>query len=133
MPRGLHPGAHASRHPSRAAQFGPWLRRIALNLARNAYRSAERQPLPLDFDVADESGSSNHGATQVDEGRLLVRKALSKLSATPRQVIDYHCLKGYSHRETPKHVGATPAQANSRLQKARQRLRLEVAGMGEMA
>jgi RNA polymerase sigma-70 factor (ECF subfamily) len=108
-----------------ARPFGPWICRIAANLAINHVRSpaAREQPLP---DPAPEPPSSAPGPLDrlLDaEARAVLRDALSDLPAEQRAVFALRVFEELSYREIADALGIQMGTVMSRLARARERLR----------
>lgn len=111
------------------SRFSPWLSTIAENTSRNWYR---RRMVQIRFEellyrewsdpVLDESEAER-------EARMMVRRAIRRLSGAHREVIEEHYFKGHSYVETAHQLGLEVNTVRSRLQKARQRIRKEMSEM----
>ena len=74
-----------------------WIVTIAKNLAINVYNRRKRET-SIDID------SSVYGEYKIDENGngMELKKALSQLNETERQIVLLHCLGGFKHREIAK-------------------------------
>ena len=102
-----------------ANAFGPWLRRICANIARNWLRSRTRRgnPTSLDGDVSAAGGVSD---TARDfrfavEARSILEPAFESLSPEQRAVLALHYSMEYTIRETADALGIRVGTAKSRL------------------
>lgn len=116
------------------AEFRPWVFSIAVNLARNRLRWWRRRPIvsleewallrpgfggqgPL---VAEESPSAD--AERAERGAA-VRAAIAALPAELREAIVLFEYEDMSHAEIGAAVGATPKAVETRIYRAREKLR----------
>jgi len=109
--------------------FGPWICRIAANLAINHFRSpaAREQPLP---DPAPEPPSSAQGPLDrlLDgEAREVLDRALADLPPEQRAVFALRVFDELSYREIAEALGIQIGTVMSRLARARERLRTALA------
>lgn len=109
--------------------FGPWICRIAANLAINHVRSpiAREQPLP---EAAPEPPSSAPGPLErlLDgEARAVLDRALGELPAEQRAVFTLRVDGELSYREIAETLGIEMGTVMSRLARARERLRAALA------
>ncbi len=114
------------------ARFTTWMFQIALNLARDhARKTTRRRTDSLDEiappDLADPGVSPAVAARQAEE-RAAVRAALDALPADLREVVLLAEYEHLPHAEIAALVGATAKAVESRLARARARLRLALAG-----
>jgi RNA polymerase sigma-70 factor (ECF subfamily) len=116
---------------SPGGKFVPWLKRIAINLARNALRDAlgeeaRQQAIaaavePLDHAVhrsLDPAVILASGFLQQD-----VRAVLDKLSPEHREVLLLYYITGLSLQETAVRTGCAEGTVKSRLFHARRKMR----------
>jgi RNA polymerase sigma-70 factor (ECF subfamily) len=112
-----------------ARPFGPWICRIAANLAISHVRSpaAREQPLP---ETAPEPPSTApdalSGLLESEAGAVLDR-ALSELPPEQRAVFVLRVCEEMSYREIAETLGIQMGTVMSRLARARERLREKVA------
>ena len=111
------------RSPER---FGAWLCSIADNQARMWQRRRITQ-----LNLLDQLNIAAPPEQEKQEIRALVRKAIGRLSASHRDVIVHHYLKGYSYQQTATLLHLQTGVVKSRLQKARKRLQKEIMAMAE--
>ncbi len=118
------------------AAFAGWLRRIAVNLVRDFWRSEKPEdPLPGDDEESALQDSSPDPSELVDsllESEQL-RKAVISLPQGFREVVVLHYLDGSSVDETARALGIPRGTVLSRLARARTRLRLQLAPIREVA
>jgi RNA polymerase sigma-70 factor (ECF subfamily) len=108
-----------------ARPFGPWICRIAANLAISHVRSpaAREQPLP---DPAPDPPSSAPGPLEriLDgEARAVLHQALDELPAEQRAVFALRVFEELSYREIAAALGIQMGTVMSRLARARERLK----------
>ena len=118
------------------AAFAGWIRRIAVNLVRDFWRSQK----PLD-EIAedDEEGALEDSAPdpseivfeRIEAQRL--RRAVSELPLAFREVVVLHYLDGSPVDEVARTLEIPRGTVLSRLSRARGRLRLQLAPYREVA
>jgi RNA polymerase sigma-70 factor (ECF subfamily) len=99
-----------------------WVFRIAKNLALNYMRDASRQA----SNASEAAGPTGKGATQ--ETSLVVREALAQLADLDREVFLLRESAGLNYAEIAEACGITEDAVRSRLQRARQELRVLLQG-----
>ena len=100
-----------------------WLFQVARNLLVDRLRLAKEQ-VPLPDDLLAE------GATETDPVDLLshcLPRVLSELSAEDREAIMLCDIQGMTHKALAEHLGLSLPAAKSRVQRARLRLRAQLA------
>jgi RNA polymerase sigma-70 factor (ECF subfamily) len=113
----------------RSRPFGPWVCRIAANLAINHVRSPEAREEGLP-EGHDETPSSQEGplARVLDgEAHHQLHEALASLSADQRAVFVLRAVEGLSYKEIAEALDISAGTVMSRLFRARERL---VAALG---
>jgi len=108
-----------------ARPFGPWICRIAANLAVNHVRSPEAREDALP-DGHAETPSAAPGPLQgvLDaEARALLHRALGDLPAEQRAVFCLRVFEELSYREIAESLGIEMGTVMSRLSRAREKLR----------
>jgi RNA polymerase sigma-70 factor (ECF subfamily) len=116
--------------------FGPWVCRIAANLAVNHVRSpaAREDPLPEEPGTAAGSGSDPLGSLLDAEAHEVLERALGSLPAEQRAVFVLRTVEEMSYREIAEALGLSPGTVMSRLFRARERLARSLAPyLGEAA
>ncbi len=120
------------------ATFSTWLFSIAANLARNEARWRKRHPASA-FAQETEQEFGDHeaaisgapgpddSADRSDRARL-VREAIRRLPHDLRTIVLLSEYENRSHREIGEILGCSPKAVESRLYRARQRLRDELSG-----
>ena len=108
--------------------FPAWLRSIADNQVRMWQRRRLTQ-VDLLARLQIETAPAEAPTPQEGEVRGLLREALGRLGDAQREVVVHHYLKGYSYRQTALLLDLRTETVRSRLQKARSRLRKEIAAM----
>lgn len=109
--------------------FGPWICRIAANLAINHVRSPEARETPLPEGHA-ESAAPGRGALDLvleREAREVLERALGNLPAEQRAVFALRTFEELSYREIADALGISIGTVMSRLSRARERLREALA------
>jgi RNA polymerase sigma factor (sigma-70 family) len=112
------------------AEFRPWLFAIAVNLARNRLRWWRRRPeVELDewseIQATPAAGPASHGAAQLerDERAAAVRDAIAALPIELREALVLFEYEELSQAEIAAAVGATPKAVETRIHRAREKLR----------
>jgi RNA polymerase sigma factor (sigma-70 family) len=122
------------------AEFRPWLFAIAVNLARNRLRWWRRRPtVSLDqwteaagdmampggseARIADARQQTGAGALEQSERAAAVRDAIAALPVDLREAIVLFEYEQMSHAEIADVVGATPKAIETRIYRAREKLR----------
>lgn len=118
---------HRARYRA-GAKFSTWLFQIGLNLARDHLRRRRRRPTaPLD-EAPEPATSHNPGAAAHDaEAVAAVRAAVAELPGDLREAVLLAEFQGLSHAEVAEVVGATPKAVETRLYRAREKLRSRLA------
>lgn len=116
------------------AEFRPWIFSIAINLARNRLRWWRRRPtVELNEWSESEDGGSFGGvqggrgtenALERKERATAVRAAIAALPVDLREAIVLFEYEQMSHAEIAATVGATPKAVETRIHRARERLRM---------
>lgn len=109
--------------------FGPWICRIAANLAINHVRSPEARETPLPEGHA-ETAAPGRGALDLvleREAREVLERALLALPAEQRAVFALRTFEELSYREIADALGISIGTVMSRLSRARERLRESLA------
>jgi RNA polymerase sigma-70 factor (ECF subfamily) len=109
--------------------FGPWICRIAANLAINHVRSPQAREAPLPEGHA-ETPAPGRGALDLvleREAREVLERALLGLPAEQRAVFALRTFEELSYREIADALGISIGTVMSRLSRARERLREALA------
>jgi RNA polymerase sigma-70 factor (ECF subfamily) len=109
--------------------FGPWICRIASNLAINHVRSPQAREAPLPEGHA-ETPAPGKGALDLvleREAREVLERALLGLPAEQRAVFALRTFEELSYREISEALGISIGTVMSRLSRARERLREALA------
>ena len=115
------------------AEFRPWVFTIALNLARKRLRWWRRRPsVSLDewseLNPTSEPRSSSEviGADRLERGEVAkaVRDAIAALPTELREAIVLFEYENFSHAEIATVVGATPKAIETRIYRAKEKLRV---------
>ncbi len=119
------------------ASFRPWLLRIVTNEARNRRRSAGRRGSLVERlgrarpgDGAPDEDSPETAAVAA-ERRLVLASAMDSLDERDRTVLALRYFAELSEAEMATALGCSPGTVKSRLSRARERLRLALAGQLE--
>ena len=111
------------------AEFRPWVFSIAVNLARNRLRWWRRRPtVELDeWSLSEDEGGREKGAgaaaLETAEQAAAVRDAIAGLPVELREAIVLFEYEGMSHAEIAAAVDATPKAVETRIYRAREKLR----------
>ncbi len=107
-----------------ARPFGPWVCRIAANLALNHLRSprAREEALPEEPAEPRSEAPGPLEALLDDEGRRLLEAALAELPAEQRAVFVLRAFEELSYAEIAEALDLQPGTVMSRLFRARERL-----------
>lgn len=110
------------------AAFRPWVLAIAVNLARNRLRWWRRRPhVALDLwaeGLVDEgSGASGAPRLEAAERAAAVRDAVAALPLELREAVVLFEYEGLSQAEIAAVVGTTPKAVETRIYRAREKLR----------
>jgi RNA polymerase sigma-70 factor (ECF subfamily) len=111
------------------AAVRPWVFSIAINLARNRLRWWRRRPTVElhEWSAAEGHGSKEQGAgaerLEAQERAGAVRDAIAALPVELREAIVLFEYEQMSHAEIAAAVGATPKAVETRIYRARERLR----------
>lgn len=116
------------------ARFSTWMFQIALNLARDQARKTTRRRTDSLEALAPEvaAGLRSGEPSPADRARhreetAAVRAALAELPEPLRAVVVLSEYQELSHAEIAQIVGATPKAVETRLHRAREKLRLALA------
>jgi RNA polymerase sigma-70 factor, ECF subfamily len=109
--------------------FGPWVCRIAANLAINHVRSPEarEEGLPEGHDETPSSQQGPLGRVLDHEASDQLKQAMASLSAEQRAVFVLRAVEGLSYKEIAEALDISAGTVMSRLFRARERL---VAALG---
>jgi RNA polymerase sigma-70 factor (ECF subfamily) len=115
-----------------AAEFRPWVFAIAVNLARNRLRWWRRRPqVALEAwteGVADATRSDARSTAERAEVAAAVQAAVAALPLELREAIVLAEYEQLSHAEIALAVGATPKAVETRIYRAKEKLRRELGG-----
>lgn len=105
--------------------FGPWICRIAANLAVNHVRSPQARELPLPEGHAEQPSARPDPLTDAldHEARQVLDQALTRLPAEQRAVFVLRVLEELSYREIADALSISQGTVMSRLFRAREKLR----------
>ncbi|HEX2851981.1 MAG TPA: sigma-70 family RNA polymerase sigma factor [Opitutaceae bacterium] len=123
------------------AEFRPWVFSIALNLARNRLRWWRRRP-----NVSLEEWNEKEGAAEVGGGKremggsraleraeraAAVRAAVAALPVDLREALVLFEYENLSHAEIAAALGGTPKAVESRIYRAREKLRHALSALSD--
>lgn len=110
------------------AEFRPWVFSIAVNLARNRLRWWRRRPeiALADWTETPAETASAAAVTEQSERHRAVQEAIADLPVDLREALVLSEYELLSQVEIGKIVGATPKAVESRLARARTKLRLRL-------
>jgi RNA polymerase sigma-70 factor (ECF subfamily) len=109
--------------------FGPWIRRIAANLAVNHLRSprAREDELQETAQGPTGGGSDPLGEAMAGEARDALDQALARLPAEQRAVFVLRAVEELTYAEIAEALGISEGTVMSRLFRAREKLRVALA------
>ena len=118
---------HRARYRA-GAKFSTWMFQIALNLARDHARRRSRRPL-ASLEEAPEGVTDVHPGRQATdaEAAAAVRAAVAALPEDLREAVLLAEFQDLSHAEIAEIVEATPKAVETRLYRAREKLRTALA------
>lgn len=117
------------------AEFKPWVFTIALNLARKRLRWWRRRPsvsletwMEAGTDRTEETAGDPATAERLEraETAAAVRDAIAALPTELREAIVLFEYEEMSHAEIARVVGATPKAVETRIHRAREKLRVSL-------
>lgn len=116
------------------AAFRPWILTLALNLARNRLRWWRRRPV-VSLEAWTEAGGAAAdpaadaaGAALTSERAAAVREAVAALPRDLREALVLFQYEGLAQAEIAEIVGASPKAVETRIHRARERLRVVLRG-----
>jgi RNA polymerase sigma-70 factor (ECF subfamily) len=116
----------------RARPFGPWICRIAANLAINHVRSPEAREDALDEGALHLSpAAASDGPLEAvleKEARRVLEEAVGRLPAEQRAVFVLRAFEELSYKEIAEALDLSVGTVMSRLSRAREKLRDALAG-----
>jgi RNA polymerase sigma-70 factor, ECF subfamily len=106
--------------------FGPWICRIAANLAVNHVRSpqAREQELPEGHHEMPSTASDPLAGVLEDEAQRVLQQALAALPPDQRAVLVLRVVEDFSYREIADALQLEMGTVMSRLSRAREKLRV---------
>ncbi len=108
------------------SRFYTWLYRVAANAAKDHVKKRSRRPavaLEEDEHFADETGDAPWARASSAETRRFVREAIASLPPKYREVLALRELDGMSYSEIAQVLKLSMGTVESRLHRARDRLR----------
>jgi RNA polymerase sigma-70 factor (ECF subfamily) len=115
------------------SRFGTWLYRIAMNhikdyLRKNKRRTKETSLEALgNIDLTAENVSSREEEQAVERRKSLVQAGLESLPEKHRTILTLRDVQGLSYEEIAEILGLSPGTVDSRLFRARRKLRERLA------
>jgi RNA polymerase sigma factor (sigma-70 family) len=117
------------------AEFRPWIFAIAINLARNRLRWWRRRPLVAleawTEGIAEPGGQDGRRAVERAELASAVQAAVAALPLELREAIVLSVYEQVSHAEIALAVGATPKAVETRIYRAKEKLRQMLSRKGD--
>ena len=125
-----------SSPPTDAEKLAPWLYRIAVRQSLLHRRKLGRQRR-LRAAVAQQWGDGEQSASDADplqwliadERRQMIRNALVQLARRDAEILLLKYTENWSYRQLAEHLGVTSSAIESRLTRARERLRNQLASL----
>lgn len=118
---------HRARYRA-GARFSTWMFQIALNLTRDHARRTRRRPTDPLEEVPEPATDFTPGHAVTDqEAAAAVRAAIGQLPADLREAVLLAEFEDLSHAEIAEIVDATPKAVETRLYRAREKLRTLLA------
>lgn len=115
---------HRARYRT-GARFSTWMFQIALNLARDHARRQRRRPTTTLADAPEQATDVTPGRQITDaETAAAVRAAIASLPQDLREAVLLSEFENLSHAEIAEIVAATPKAIETRLYRAREKLRV---------
>lgn len=105
------------------AAIRPWLAQLTRRLAIDRIRSRARESVREDLDTLRDLPASD---PRLDEA-LTVRHAIDELPPLHRDIVDRFFIEGHSHARIAADLGIAEGTVASRVCRARERLRLQLA------
>ena len=111
------------------SEFGTWLYRVAVNHIKDYLRKnkARLKEIPLEEAGEKVLSTENAGRRQEEQAeerrRALVQAALRRLPEKHRIILTLRDIQGLSYEEISRILGLSPGTVDSRLFRARQKLR----------
>jgi len=115
------------------SEFGTWLYRISVNQAKDFLRKNKRRQKEISIeDVGEPALTAENKSLEekrVEEGRReIVRAALARLPEKYRVILTLRDIDGLSYEDISGILKLSPGTVDSRLHRARQKLREKLAG-----
>lgn len=116
------------------SEFGTWLYRIAVNHIKDYFRKNKTRlkEIPLaetgEKVLTAENGSRREEEQAEEKRRALVQTALQRLPEKHRVILTLRDIQGLSYEEISRILGLSPGTVDSRLFRARKKLREKLAG-----
>jgi RNA polymerase sigma-70 factor (ECF subfamily) len=113
--------------------FGTWLYRIAVNHAKDYLRKSKGHQKDVSLEDAGEKALTAENKSpeekRLDEGRrLVIQDALARLPEKYRVILTLRDIDGLSYEEISAILKLSPGTVDSRLHRARRKLREKLAG-----
>jgi RNA polymerase sigma-70 factor (ECF subfamily) len=110
------------------SEFGTWLYRIAVNHAKDYLRKNRSRLRDVSIEDVGEQRLAAADKSQEDiqseeERRALVLKVLERLPEKYRTILTLRDIEGMSYEDISRILGLSPGTVDSRLHRARQKLR----------
>ena len=119
---------HAERFDPRRI-FSTWMFQIAINLRRDLMRrDRRRESQPLTTVPESSTAEDPANRTEIAEQATAVRRAIESLPQNLQEVLILVVYEQLPHSEVATIIGATPKAVESRLYRAREKLRQSLSG-----
>ncbi|MGI6554845.1 MAG: RNA polymerase sigma factor [Bacillota bacterium] len=109
-------------HQTSPDNFLGFMKTVALNVLRDRWRQKKRRGIPVNFEAINPKEAAIQDHQKAVAQRIQLEKALTKLSADRRAILDLRIIKGYSVAETAKLLGKTEAAVRTAQYRALQAL-----------
>jgi RNA polymerase sigma-70 factor (ECF subfamily) len=120
--------------PAEADKVAPWLYRVAIRQALMYRRKAGRRRKLTDrYAERHPPAEADHGTLEpldwllAEERRAIVRRALARLSSRDAEILLLKYTENWSYQQIANRLGVSDSAVETRLHRARQRLRDELA------
>ena len=115
------------------SEFGTWLYRVALNHIKDYLRKNKRKAREISLewlgerDLVAQTASFREDLRAEEKRRALVQAAVQRLPEKHRTILTLRDIEGLSYDEIARILGLSPGTVDSRLFRARRKLREKLA------